>query len=132
MIKITGLILIFLASVMTGLFLSGKLNEKIKFLMSIKTLFYYFKREISYQAPSLKELFSENSDCLTVELTKMIAEKLDSGMSMEDSVNFSFENAECVKLLGRDEERDLRRIFSEIGKGDFESQISILENWQIS
>lgn len=128
MIKNLGLILIFITAVMTGFSLTSRMNDKIKLLTSFKSLIHEFKREITYQAPSLSELFSLNKDKYIFPLAESIVKNLDNGSDLDESIRLSFENSDCIKLLSTDEKKDLINIFSSLGKSDFEGQISLLDN----
>ena len=87
-----------------------------------------FKREITYQALTLSELFSLNNDKYIASLADSIVKYLEEGMTLEESVKLSFEEADCTKLLSSDEKENLISIFSALGKSDFDSQVLLIEN----
>lgn len=120
--------LIFATAVLTGVSLNERLNNRIKILKSIKSLLQQFKIEITYQMPTVAELFSRCSDSCISQLTEKISENLKDGFTFEDSVEKGVENSPCLSVLSHEEKYFIVSAFSGIGASDTDGQISLLEN----
>lgn len=128
MIKYIGLLFIFVTSVLIGFSLNERLNDKIKILKSIKSLLQQFKIEITYQMPTLTELFSECTDYNISQLTNNISENLKNGLTSEKSIINGIECSSCVSVLSKEEKYFITDVLSKLGTSDTDGQISLLEN----
>lgn len=128
MLKYVGLLLIFITSVLIGLFFTERLNNRIIVLKSIKAMLYQFKIDITYRMPTLIELFSQVTDVNIIKFTNNISENLRNGLTPEDSVAKGSEFAACMSVLSENERYLVINTCSSIGTSDTDGQISLLEN----
>ena len=128
MIKYLGLFFIFISSILIGISLTERMNNKIKILKSVKLLLQHFKIKITYQMPTVAELFSENNDTDILQLTDKISENLKKGLSPDESIQNGFKCSPCVSVLSDAEKYLIINTFSSLGTSDTDGQISLLEN----
>lgn len=128
MIKYIGLLFIFITSVLIGFSLTEQLNNRIIILKSIKAMLQQFKIDITYQMPTVRELFSKNGDNIISELTNKISKNLQNGFTPKESVEKGVDSSACISSLSKEERYFLIEIFSELGTSDVDGQISLLEN----
>lgn len=128
MLKLIGIISVLSSSVMFGLYLTRKLGRHIEILTALREMLLIFKREISYRMPPMSELFGLCNDLLISDFADRISDELRNGRSLDDSIKTAVETTNSFSALTCSERYFVTQTYSELGGGDLESQILILEN----
>ncbi len=121
MLRLSGALLILLASLLFGLSSVLRLRERVCLLGALKLFVMNVRRELSVAMPELRELFSMNENERTKPITDMIASAISSGEMPHTAVENAFSSQYAKRLLKPDEREYLAKTLSTLGSGDLQS-----------
>lgn len=126
LIKLCGVILILLSSIAAGVSYSSRLHERVKMLISLKTLVIALGNELSMYMPELPDVYSSNRDERTKPLTDDLSAAMNEGLSPDEAAERAFSSETAKRLLLPDEREFLAAVFAQLGSGDLQSADKLL------
>ncbi|MBQ1390062.1 MAG: stage III sporulation protein AB [Clostridia bacterium] len=102
--KIAGLLCIFIACIGAGITAVSRIRERIELLYGMTSLLKHVKNEMYLHMTEYGEIFRNVQNKSTKQITQVLCEKLDCGLSIEESAETAF-STRIVKRLLNDEER---------------------------
>lgn len=122
-----GLLLLFITSLMTGIYLAGRLRERVRMIDSIRSAVQTMRRMLDYEMPQLSVLLSSCCSTPAAEILAAAASEIESGLTPLESADKAL-SGHSSSLIGEDVAAVVRDVINGIGRSDRESACRLLDD----
>lgn len=118
--------MVFFCLIFSGISSAVKMRERVRILVSLSIAVQNMKRELAFSMPALAELFG----CGNCDITDIIKTNIQNGKTPRDSLSQAFGTYNVKRLLTVGERDFLTNILSDMGNGDCDNAVQILDEVQ--
>lgn len=126
MLKYLGILLIFIACLMTGVFKVLRLTKHISVLQSTVNMLSTFKIEMNYSQPLLSELFCTYSDEIISDFTFLLSAGIKECDAPKACISECIESSQSLSVMSESEKEVLKELLSSLGTSDISAQDLLL------